>query len=59
MNVLSIQCFIEYTITALKSNNVDLKEQYKCLPAIKMLFDWMFSNSNGLFDMEEFQENPL
>jgi len=59
VNVLTIQCFIEYTITALKSNNVDLKEQYKCLPAIKMLFDWMFSNSNGLFDMEEFQENPL
>ena len=49
---------IDYAIDMLQSQQIALEEM-KCLPAIKLFGDWIICNTAGLFEEEEFQENPL
>lgn len=57
LHILLLKHFVEYTLAMLKTEQVNLEDQIKCLPALKILFDWIFCNSSGVLDSEYFQDN--
>lgn len=58
LSVGIFQAFIEISIEMLFRQPI-LLEDMKFLPGVKLLFDWIIScNVEGLFEEEQFQENP-
>ena len=58
LHVTLMKHFIEYTIMALQNEQISFDNQTKCLPALKILFDWIFINQSSSFDSDQFKENP-
>lgn len=58
MHVTFMKHFIEYTTMALQNEQISFYNQTKCLPALKIIFDWIFINQSSSFDSDQFKENP-